>query len=207
MEADQGQEGGLFVVLVIVVVLCWIFNDILESWLGLKGLKALRAVDPESSEKNTRGIEMNTDPMRLPVTAAMVVLTYRNWQKKQFESSPPFAFFALFLRLYLVGEMWTRGMPRIFRCLFDFGIRTNYFEPLICLLEMGFVVGSDKYFDLGKALIIPWIFVSLNPETPMCALITWSAATSYILTSRYAEEWTLIAGLQVRASMDRLVRS
>ena len=39
-----------------------------------------------------------------------------------FDTNPHYALFALFLRLHLVGEMWTRNMTRIFRCAFDFGI-------------------------------------------------------------------------------------
>ena len=92
--------------------------------------------------------------------------------------------------------MWTRGMPRTFRYLFDWGIRTNYFEPFLLLLDMLFFE-KEKDHVLVAALLCPWCFVSLNPDTCMAALITWSAVTSYILRTRYDTDATFITLMQV----------
>ena len=140
--------------------------------------------------------------MRLPVTIIMGLLSLYNWRQGYFEDAPYFAFLALFLRLYLVGEMWTRGMPRIFRRFFDFEIRTNYFEPFLMLLEMGFVTRrAPVIYEMAFVVLGPWGFISLNPDTHMACLITWSAVVSYILVSRYGTPWSFIFTIQVSDSI------
>ena len=199
MEANEGKFL-FFVIAVAISALAWIFNDNVETLLGLRALKVIRRGTPvnKAGGTNSRGVVNTTDPMRLPVTIIMGLLSLTNWSHGYFEVAPYFAFLALFLRLYLVGEMWTRGMPRTFRYLFACGIRTNYFEPFLLLLEMASVSERDKVKNLVVALMVPWCFVSLNPDTRMAALITWSASTSYILATRYAMEATLITLMQVR---------
>ena len=176
----QGQEWGLSVLAFAILATitsawAWIFNENVEAALGLKGLQALRA-RTDVGQINSRGLKLTKDPMRLPVTALMGLLTINNWRHNYFETNPYYALLAVFLRLYLVGEMWTRGMPWIFRCLFDTaksGIRTNYFEPFLMLLEMAFVTHKGNQFNtIMMTLLIPPTYVSLNPDNPVAAIIT-----------------------------------
>ena len=199
MEASQGQEFRLVLSAIATTAstLAWIFNDDVEVLLGLDALKLLRRA-PSLHEKNCRGVVQATDPFRLPVTFYMLLLTVINCNL--FDTNPYYALFALFLRLYLVGEMWTRNMPRIFRCVFDFGIRTNYFEPIVLLLGLILTEG-DTFFDFSVILVLPWVFVSLNPDTPMAALISWSATTSCILSTRFKRSWAEITLVQVSKSL------
>ena len=198
MEANEGNFL-FFAIAATISALAWIFNDNVETLLGLRALKVIRRGNPVVNEagENSRGVVNTTDPMRLPVTIFMGLLSLYNWRRGHFEVAPYFAFLALFLRLYLVGEMWTRGMPRTFRYFFNHGIRTNYFEPFLLLLDMAFVSERDKVWNMVVALMVPWCFVSLNPDTCMAALITWSASTSCILATRYTMEATLITLMQV----------
>ena len=192
----------VFVIVVTVSALAWIFNDKIEALLGLEYLKLLRSSKPVSRKINARGLASETDPMRLPVTVVMILLTANNWQKKYVETDPYFMLLAVFLRLYMVGEMWTRGMPRIFRWFFDFEIRTNYFEPFLLLLEMGFVTHRTLViYEMAFVVLGPWGFISLNPDTHMACLITWSAVVSYILVSRYGTPWSFILSIQVSDSI------
>ena len=203
MEANEGKFL-FFVIAVAISALAWIFNDNVETLLGLRALKVIRRGTPvnKAGGTNSRGVVNTTDPMRLPVTIIMGLLSLTNWSHGYFEVAPYFAFLALFLRLYLVGEMWTRGMPRIFRWFFDFEIRTNYFEPFLLLLEMGFVTHRTLViYEMAFVVLGPWAFIALNPDTHMAATVTWSVVVGYILVSRYDTPWSFIFMIQVSGSI------
>ena len=203
MEANEGKFL-FFVIAVAISALAWIFNDNVETLLGLRALKVIRRGTPvnKAGGTNSRGVVNTTDPMRLPVTIIMGLLSLTNWSHGYFEVAPYFAFLALFLRLYLVGEMWTRGMPRTFRYLFACGIRTNYFEPFLLLLEMGFVTRrAPVIYEMAFVVLGPWGFISLNPDAHMAFAITWSAVVSYILVSRHNTPWSFIFMIQVSGSI------
>ena len=199
------KEEFRFVLLVIAVTvstLAWIFNGKVEASLGLGALQALRrSSSVKVNEKNSRGVTMGTDPWRIPVTVYIVLL--QTYTFKYFESNTIYVSVAFVLRLYLIGEMWTRNMRWTFRCIFDLGIRTQYFDPLLLLKLVSFAIMDDIY-GMTIILVCPWAFVSLNPDTPMAALITWSSATSYIIATRITTDWAYIILVQVSGSILRL---
>lgn len=204
MEANQVEELNSLLIIIAVAIstLAWIFNDSVEASLGLKPLQALRRASLSVNENNARGVQPAKDPMRVPVTLYMTLVSTSAW--KHFGTNPIYVLTSLLLRLYLVGEMWTRNMPRIFRYIFEFGIRTNYFEPFILLLGLLGFAESNNIYDLSIMLLCPWGFVSLNPDTPIAALVTWSAATSYILITRITTDVIYISVIQVSRLMNQL---